>query len=177
MTDKKSSAVVVAHAQKNGAGDGIIVLDNGVRVRINPVASPTILDVTGQIPDPIPPKWHNPDTGEDDPNPNHPDYIKALADVERLRNLASIDAIILWGVDLVDGMPADESWVKKLQFMQKHKQINLSAYDMDDPLDLEFLYKRHVLASAGLMTLIYEKSGLTQEDVDKAVASFPGAEA
>lgn len=162
---------VVAVAKERET-DGIVTLSTGVRARIVPV-SPNLIDaVTSRIPDPEIPVWHNQDKGRDEPNPNDPQYRRELAQAERRRGLAGMDAMIMFGVILVDGVPSDGEWLAKLRKAEKFGLLDLSDWDFSDPDEVEFLYKKFVAVSAADLNLVGRKSGITQEDVDRAEGTF-----
>ena len=174
MSSKPSPAVTTAkYIQDRDREDAIITLENGVRIRILPVSATLIDEVTSRIEDPEVPMWKNPDKDRDEPNPNDPKYIKALRDADRRRGVASMDAMVMFGVELVDGVPEVDGWLKKLQALEHLGRLDLSAYDLNDPIDIEFLYKRFVIADARLLEKIGKKSGLGAEDLERAERSFP----
>ena len=117
--------------------------------------------------------WKNPDKDRDEPNPNDPVYKKAMEETVRQRGLAAIDTMCLLGIELVDGMPEDERWLSKLRYMEKRGLLSLSAYDLNDPLDKEFLFKRFMVASNEIIQALTRVSGITSEEVAKAEQSFP----
>jgi len=117
--------------------------------------------------------WHNPDKDRDEPNPNDPKYIAAKQEADRQRGIAAIDAVVMFGVELLDGVP-DDGWLGKLRYLEKRGLLDLESFDLDDPLDLEFLYKRYVAVSAQDIAYIMRTSGVREEDVEAAIRSFRG---
>lgn len=170
----KSVAVEVAHDQQvNEAETDIFTLSSGVRVRLRPVSPWFLDDARSRIPDPPVPIWHNAELDRDEPNPAHPDYLAALAEASRKRGEAMVDAIIMFGVELVDGVPDPVGWLPRLRFMEKRSALDLSGYDLNDQLDLEFVYKRYIAVSDTDWTLINQRNtAARQEAVDKAMALF-----
>ena len=171
---KTNPAVQVA---KNGRFDREkveVTLATGDRVRIMPVSASLIDEVTSKIPEPKIPVWFDKERDIEVPNPDHPEYIKAVDDMNRKRGIAAMDALVMFGVEFIDGMPEDKSWIKKLKFMEKRKQVDLSEYDLDDPLDQEFLYKRFIAVDTQTISLISEVSGISPDEVAQAEASFQG---
>ncbi len=83
-----------------------------------------------------------------------------------------IDATVMFGIELPDGVPPTEEWLPKLKFMEKRKQIDLSGFDLTDPLELEFVFKRYIIANIALITYIQRISSVTPEDVGKAGQPF-----
>jgi len=172
-----SPAVDLAKKLAKGA-DGTYTLPNGVKVRINPVGAALISDVTSKIKDPEVPLWPNADKPDREgnprmePNPDDPHYAVLLEEANQQRAIAMIDTMVMFGLELVDGIPNDDEWVKKLKFMEKRGMLDISAYDLDDPFDREFLYKRYVLVDNNVIGMITEASGLSTEDVKRAEESF-----
>lgn len=166
-------AVDTAKENHNAQNDYQVNAD-GVQYRLRAVA-PALMDaVTSKIELPAVPVWHNPEMDRDEPNPNHPDYMKALDETNRKRGIATYDALVMFGIELPEGLPEDRTWLKKLKFMEKHGQLSLEGYDLDDEFDLEFLYKRYVLATGDMVDTIGQLSALTANDVKRAGAIFPG---
>jgi len=116
MSQNKSAAVKVA---KEATLDATreVNLSTGVRAKLRPVATTLIDEVASRIKDPEVPMWHNPDKDRDEPNPNDPKYIAAKEEADRQRGIAVIDAVVMFGVELLDGVP-DDGWLGKLQYLE-----------------------------------------------------------
>jgi len=170
-----NAAAALARERRNGH-DGPVTLSTGVRARIVPVAATLLEEVAARIPAPEVPVWHNPDKDRDEPNPLHPRYIEAEAKANRDRGLAAIDAMVMFGVELVDGLPDDDGWLDKLKFLEKKGLLSLDDYDVSDPVDKEFLYKRFIAVASADLALISRRSGITPEEIARAAGSFPGNE-
>lgn len=149
-----------------------IALKTGVRVRLVPVSTALIDEVTSRIKDPDVPVWHNEAKGRDEPNPNDPKYLSDLVDANRRRGIAVYDAMVMFGVELVDGVPDDDGWLTKLRYLERRGQIDLSTYDLDDPFDKEFVYKRYVAVDNETLARLGRMSAFTQEEVTQAEAPF-----
>lgn len=173
-TQAVSPAVVEAKSRRTRAQMGDVVeLTTGVRVRLSNVPPGLLEDVVSHIQDPPVPTWFNEDKGREEPNPADPDYQKALATAERDRSVAVIEAVVLFGIELVDGMPEDDGWLKKLQFMSRRGKLNLGEYDLEDELDREFLYKRYIiLGKDDLALVVSSASGVSPEEIEKARETF-----
>jgi len=165
------AAVAAARDLANQNQDDLLEVE-GYTVRVKAIPAAIISDVTRRIPDPAVPLWHNPEMNRDEANPGDPGYIKAKEDVDRQRGEAMIDATVMFGIELPDGVPPTEEWLPRLQFMQKRGQIDLSGYDLSDPLELEFMFKRYIIANIALITFIQRISSVTPEDVGKAGQPF-----
>ena len=148
------------------------VLHNGTRVRIVPVSAQLITEVTRRVPKPDVPVVYNEDKGRDEENPNDPRYLMELDEREAQIGLAAMDAIVMFGVELVDGLPEGDLWVKQLKLMEKMGHLDLSGIDFTDELELEFVYKRYVAVSAEDYELLRGTSGIDQEMLDESEESF-----
>lgn len=177
-TNTKSSpapAIVKYLKQANEIGQEVFELPGTVRFRITPVSIQLIQDVEATIEEPQPPMWANPEKdGREEPNPSDPEYLRARARATRQRNIAVMDAMVMMGVELVEGLPEDDSWLDKIKQLEKRKMLSLESFDLDDPIDREFLYKRYVIANGEVIELISKAAGVSEEAVREAEASFPG---
>jgi hypothetical protein len=171
---KQSGSPAVDVARERRDPDEVVTLSTGVKAKIRPVAASLIDEVTSRVEDPDVPIWHNPEKNRDELNPSDPRYLTALAKVNRQRGQATVDAMVLFGVELMEEVPADDAWLHKLQYLERRGHLNLSAYDLKDPLDREFLYKRFVAVGVQDLELITERSAVSPEEVAKAKASFQG---
>lgn len=165
-------AVSVAK-KKHGAGDDLITLSSGVEARIHPVTSALIEEAISLVEIPQPPKWYNADKDREEENPHDPTYLMKLEDAKRKQGVATIDTIIMLGVELIDGLPEDDKWIKQLKALDKMGRIDLSVYDLDDEFDREFVYKRYIAVSNDDILKVTNRSGLNEEGVDKASGKFP----
>lgn len=173
MAGKTNEAVEVAKVVRGREnGDGIETLKNGVRVKFVPVSATLIDEVTNRVQEPKIPMFFDEEKNRSFPNESDPDYIAAVKDAERLRGVAAMDAMILFGLDLIDGVPEPNGWLPKLKQMERRGYLDLSGFDLSDPLDMEFLYKRYILADANLMLRVSEVSGISGTDVANAERSF-----
>lgn len=173
MTES-SPAVDVAKKVESRNQERIVSLPGGVEARIVPVSAALVDEVTSSVKDPDVPILHDDDRDRDFPNPDDPIYTKALEDASRKRGIAAIDAMVMFGVELVDGLPEDDAWLKKLVYMSKRELVNLDGYDLEDDLDLEFLYKRYVAITPNVLSIITEMSGISGADIEAAEESFRG---
>lgn len=164
---------VVTDVKRIGLGDKeTVVLSTGVKVKFTPVGASLIDAINSKFVQPEPPMMMIEDKGREEPNPMHPDYIKALNDHERAKGNAVIDALMVFGVELVDGMPEDESWVDKLKFLSKQMNQDVTGLDLTDKFERELAYKRLVVFSALDMDTLFRNTGVTQEAIDAAKENF-----
>ena len=169
-----SPAVEVARNghHKEGLNEPI-TLSTGYVVRLKPVAAVLIQEAQAKIKEPVVPTQKL-DDGRTTENPQHPDYIQAQRMAYLARAQAGIDTMVLFGVELPEGLPEDEGWLKKLRFMEKRGLLDLSEYDLDEPLEREFIFKKFIAMGNDDWELLGEISGIDAEAVARAKASFPG---
>jgi hypothetical protein len=168
----KSPAAVVASERRAGPKDGIVTLSTGVRARLRAVSPTLIYDVTRRIQDPAIPMQYIEDKGREEPNPTHPEYLREVERADRERGTAANDTLVMFGVELTDGLPEDDDWLMRLRWMEKHGHLDLSDYDLDDDIDLEFLYKRFIAVAGADMILVTKLAGLNMEEAELLLDRF-----
>jgi hypothetical protein len=167
-----NEAVKVGKMKNGDQDDGITILTTGIKARLVPVGASLIDDVVAQVKNPKVPVFFDEKKGREEENPNDPDYIQACTDATRQRNMAAMDAMILFGMILVDPLPEDNIWLQKLQWLQKRSVLNLDEYNLEDKFDLEFLYKRYIACGTIDLITLGRKAGLNKEDIEEAARSF-----
>lgn len=185
MTQVESTNVSPAVAEAKALRDGRkievgeeIELSTGVRVILRRVPPGLLEDVVNRVKDPEVPIFYDTDKDREIPNPSHPDYLRAKEQANRDRSVAIIETTVLFGIELVDGLPEEEAWLKNLRFLSKRGVFDLDAYDLDDNLDKEFLYKRYIaLGEKDFVLLTSLVSGIDPKEIEKAQRSFPDDEA
>jgi len=174
-TPEKTENPTVAVAKKRRANEDQAkthILSTGVEVRLRPVSAALISEVTSSIKYPKVPKVFNEDKGRDEENPVHPDYLAAKQDVDNERGMAAMDAMAMFGVELIDGVPEDDRWLRNLKLLEKRGRLDFSGLDLTDEVDLEYLYKKHIAVSGADYALLGRLSGLTEEAISAAAESF-----
>lgn len=162
----KIAASVEEEVQQNE----IITLPNGIRVRFHSVAPDLLRKVQEKIKDPQVPMVPN----RDDPervteNPFDPEYLEGIDIARHKRSDAIVQAMVLRGVELVDGMPADESWLDDLVFLDVIDKGDIG--NASNKLK-EIWYKRYIALDVTGFDLLQKKIGLNQEMVAQARKSF-----
>lgn len=154
-------AVEVAKEQATEITDGIHTLSTGVKVRIVPVSPSLVLDVMMRVKMPEPPIVTK--GNKSFPNPLDPHYAASLEQYGMERGKASLDAMAMFGLELVDGVPQDTEWITKL------KLIGIEI-DSDDKVSCEFYYKKYIAlgGNTDILNEIQALMGITPEDVEKA---------
>ena len=158
------------------SGDEITTLSTGIRVKLHPVSSALIEDLKAVIPYPEVPVVHIEDKDRDEENPNDPIYLQKVEETNRLRGDAALAGLLEFGVELIDGLPEDDGWLKKLNRLVKKRQLDLTGFDLTDEFDLEFLYKRYVAVAGDDLRMIAPLYGLRPLEVARARATFLGNE-
>lgn len=174
MTGK---AVVKDQAKKlaDRQGDSeIVTLSTGVVVRLHPVSSSLVEEMKSAYEMPSVPVVFIPEKEREEENPNDPKYIDEVERVQSKRADAILDALVTFGVELVDGLPEDDSWLKRLRLLERRGNLNLSGFDLEDEFDLEFLYKRFVAVAGTDLNLIGGLHGFRPMEVARARATFLG---
>lgn len=173
MSNDKALVKEEAKRLARGQGDdSVVILSTGVRVRLNPVSSSLVEDMKNAIKmPPVPMVWIEAKEREEE-NPNDPAYIDAVREVESKRASAVLDALVMFGVELEDGLPEDAVWVKKLKVLERRNALDLSGFDLDDNFDLEFLYKRYVAVAGADLAIVGSLHGMRPLEVARARATF-----
>jgi hypothetical protein len=152
--------------------DKVITLSTGIRARISPVPPALVDKIAAQYPDPEPPTVYIKSKDRHEVNELDPDYLKELRKAEDDRGTAATEAMIMFGIELVDGVPDPSEWLPKLEWLVKRGSLDLSEYDLDDESDLEFVYKAFVACGGVDIMKISLLSGLTDQEVVTSMAGF-----
>lgn len=180
MSDKSPKALVKDRAKElagQGGDDAIVTLSTGVLVRLHAVSSALVEDVKRAIPEPQVPRVYIQEKEREEENPNDPTYIAEMDRVQKLRGEAVLDALILFGIELLEGMPEDDKWLRKLQMLERRGLMDFDGFSLDDPFDREFLYKRYVAVAGADMRTIAPLYGVRPQEVAAARQTFLGDEA
>jgi len=151
-------------AEKKKADPRVCTLSTGVRVCVSPINPATLTDIQKEIENPPVPTR----LGDDlqlVPVLDHPDYLAQCEQRDMERASAMMDVIALFNVELVDGLPEDSKWIKKLAMLNKIGRLDLSNFDLDDDDDLEFLYKKHIAVATEDWAHIFKLTGVPGEIV------------
>ena len=148
-----------------------VVLSTGIKVKIRVVPAMLIEQAVSRIKIPGIPVQTLED-GRKVENPNHPEYLQARQEALRKQQQASIDVMVAF-VDLVDPIE-DDSWISRVKYLERLGHIDLSEYDLSDPLDKEFVYKKFIAIGNKDAELILRANGIAEEDLQAARDTFPG---
>lgn len=155
------------------------VLSGGLRVRFKPVNSMTIQRASDSVPLPNVYEQAVPaanGTVRVVQNPSHPDYAKKVEEAEKERSLRSLEAMVFYGVELVDPLPEDDEWLADLGMM-----MDLSRYYYVDPEGKPKISKKakvmlyvihHGAKTQGDYQLIAQNVVVTEKAVQDQQAAF-----
>lgn len=171
MNDK---ALVKEEAKRlaRGRGEDEFTLSTGVVVKLRPVSASLVEDIRNAIKMPEVPVVYIEAKDREEENPNDPRYVAAIEEANAKRGIATLDALVTFGVELVEGLPEDESWLKNLKRLEKMGVLDLSGFDLSDDFDLEFLYKRYIAIAGADLELIQGLHGYRPLEVARARATF-----
>ena len=173
----KSPAVIAANKQSDVSAGAVYEFKSGVRARICRVSQLLIDEAVNEIKVPDVPTYFNENTQTTLPNPDDPQYAIDMAEYERSQIRATFDAALLWGIELEEEVPKDGKWLRTLQFYaRRNKHIDLEQYNLDDEIELEFVYKKFAAIDADELTELMDVmiEGMTEEDKEKARSLFRG---
>lgn len=148
---------------------------SGYRIKLVPVAANTLREAQTRIPDPPMRTFTNPNTGKEQENPAHPEYIAELNAVTEERTKATFNAMQLFGVELLDPIPSDNGWLKKCLFLGLVTQEEYDEATGDEGEFLrELFFKNYIVSDFAVLRKLAEMSGITEEKIAEARKSFPG---
>lgn len=176
MTDKpkrKNPTLEAAKQQDHAPRDrSIVTLSTGYRARLVPVSAKLLDDIAHSVTEPPVPKQYIEAKGRDEYNPLDPVYQLEVKEANRLRGLRTTEALVMFGIQLVEPIPHPDEWLPKLRYLEKRQGLDLSGYDFNDPLDVEFVFKNYIAVSTQDLIFASMASGLTDEEVAEAIAGF-----
>lgn len=173
MTEENAAVKVAKQKRSEESGSEIVTLSTGVRVRLVPVGVYLIADAVRNVKNPPIPTVLDEAKGREIENPTDPAYLESLKLANQERESAGMDAMMLFGSVLVDGVPEDGTWLKRLRYLEKRGELDLSAFDLEDELDLELMYKRYIAFSSVDLVKLGQMSGIGRQEVQAAIDSFP----
>lgn len=147
--------------------DVITTLSTGLKARLKPVSATLIRTLTRKIKDPMPPTVTLED-GRKMANEDDPAYKREMAEADDRRVEASLDALYLFGIELVEGVPEDDEWVDKLRLLGVE-------FDASDKQARKLAYIKHVATTTADVEQVSKLSRLTQEEAAEASKSVPNS--
>lgn len=163
---------VVGAVTGRGGSENIYILGNGARARLRAVPTGLIEEAQARLQYPDPPMFYNKDMEREEPNPMDPGYLKAIEQVDRQRGLVAVDVMLIDGIELVDGVPAGDDWLKKLRFLERLGRFSLEGYDLTDEMMRLYVYLKYEAVTMVDLEEVMKRSRMSQEEYDLAKASF-----
>jgi hypothetical protein len=154
-----------------------VTLSTGVRARIRPVSATMLDEISSSVPEPAVPKQFIEAKGRDEYNPLDPAYQLEVKRTQHVRGMKTTEALIMFGIELVEPLPDKETWLPKLLYLEKRGALDLSRFDLEDPFELELVFKLYLAVAAPDLMYVSMASGLTEKEVADAMTSFPGDKA
>lgn len=146
--------------------DGTYDAGSGVSLRFKPVSAGLIAELQTRIKDPAVPITELED-GREVPNPNDRAYQAEIRENDDKRNQVVFDAFLMFGVEIVGGLPEDDKWIRELEFLG-------IEVDTSSDISKEFAYKKHILGSSALIFKVAELSGVSSAQIQAAKDTFQG---
>ena len=164
--------------EQKGVGElNSLTLSTGVVIGINRISPMVFQEVENRFQDPPVPKVYDEQRGRELENPAHPAYLAELKRVRDAKAIAALDAVAALGTYLISIPPGfegpdTEEWMEKMDFLgYDHHLISrkltryLAWLKMVGAPDVEADWNNISIA-------VLRKSGVTEGDVQSAIASF-----
>lgn len=153
----------------NGEWSTLTLPDSGATLEYRKVSHMLLADVSNSVPVPVPPLIDVDYGGKirQEPNPNHPDHLQALARYRQVQSEKVLSVAVMVGVRV----EIDDARVVELREQYKLAEVDAPAND-------KVLYVTRILCETGndltaLRDAIIRKSQPTEGAVQEAVARFP----
>lgn len=152
--------------------DGVFTLTTGIRIRYTDLNPAIFTEILSKMRPPKPPKVFIENKGRMEDNPLDPTYLGEMDNWQGERANALMETFALLGVELVDGLPEDRIWLKKLQMLERLGRLDLSVYDLDDEMDLTFLFIKNVAFGPEDWGAVFKAFNVTKEGISVAEEGF-----
>lgn len=183
MTEGAEPSIEVALAaavdsKANGKGDtGVITLSTGVKLKIVPLPPLTMMESLTIVKRPTAPSYWDERLKKAIENPDHPDYKEQLARFQVNYALGVMNAMILFGVEVVSipkalPKPEDTDWVEKLEL--SHMDTLPTSKNWRKLAWIKTVAVANSADSDMLMESVGQASGVREADVDAAALAFRG---
>jgi len=170
--------------KKGGDNPKTLILSTGVKLNVTPVPDFLMNQAGRHLPVPKAPYILDPryDDGRKFFNEDDPEYIQTARQYNVDLGMARIDTKLLWGCEIVEGYPDDDTWLKKLKFQEDLGAIDLSEYNLDEDFVKRFVYLKLFAIGNELdpedgsntdLNNIINALEVSDQGVDNAIATFP----
>lgn len=158
-------------------------LENGIVLEVKTVPPLLLTAVSAEFPDPEPPTIWMEEKQRDEPNPNHPDYAKAIEANNEARDLAVNNVVLAAGTKvktIPEGYfgPEDEGWVAGVEFANKMSGIEVKVEPVDGDKMVRYLQWLRFYAMETSMdialcqSLSYQLAGIREGEIEEVFESF-----
>jgi hypothetical protein len=193
-TDRADSIAAAAEAAAQQGPLEEYTLDCGVVLGIKPVAPMLVRRAMLTLEDqtPTPPKVHIDHQDRDEINYNDPGYLAAKARFEETQFETASNTLLAvgtWIKHIPEGMtgPDDDAWVEEADFLQVEVQLQCWRCAKSEPVEgktcsgctkaryLSWLHLHAITTEAEwvrLMVAVGQRTGISEEEVQAALASF-----
>lgn len=154
-----------------------VTLENGIVLRFKAFPSEMVRRVADKLPEPEVPVVMNEDKGREEPNPNDPTYLRAVAQHQQDAWSAAVDVMIAAGTE-IESVPEGLHRPEGNQWLELAQHFGVEV-EVETPLS-RYISWVQLYAIAGssdwmkvLLPLI-QRAGMSEEEVARAVKSFRG---
>lgn len=156
-------------------------LSNGIVLTLKPVPPFLMSAVLNEFKDPEVPTVYMEEKGRDEPNPNDPDYLKAVEEVSKKQDKAIGDLLLSVGTSVKsvpDGYfpPESDEWIKQIEFASEITGANI-LIDKENPIKRYLYWLRFYAIETQsdfsvINTMAYSLGGIRENEVQEVVDSF-----
>lgn len=160
---------------------GEFELSNGILLKIKPVPPLLANAITEAFKDPDPPKVYLEEKGRDEENPNDPNYLRELEEINEKRNRAINNLYLGIGTECVhvpDGYyrPEQEEWLDQVKFAARVAGTPLD-FDFTDAVERYLCWLRFYALENGDDATVAHRlpmvlGGISEAEVEQAIDSF-----
>lgn len=165
----------VIDAVKTEEKSDVVTLSTGYRAIIKPVSARLMQAVMAKFPEPQVPIVYNEERGRKEEDPFNDEYRARLSEIIQQKAAASLDTMAMFGIELVDPIPDDSTWLAKLRLFDQLGLLDLTEYDLEDETTKEFLFKRYIALGNADLVKISMLSGIRSADIKAAEETFQGS--
>jgi len=168
---------VVESVESEEAGPDLLTLSSGVVLEVSYVSPMVINGIVARYPLPKPPVVYIEAKGIKEPNPNHPEYLEALATSQAQLSSALLDAFIILGTKVVK----TPRGIVKHDQEQWHDMAKVLGVDPSSPAESYVMWVKTIAAPKDtdvrrIMQGVGAQIGVPEEDVDVAVRRLKSRE-
>lgn len=181
VIDKVSKVLATATRTERGAE---VVLSNGITLEVKAVPPMLVDALNAEYAPPDAPMWLNPDKGREEPNPNDPDWVRAVEKLENQRQDAVNNLVLAAGTKLKLPLPEGRVGPENDEWLEIVKlTAELTGKDIEVPTEpgikRYLAWLRYYAIETGtdfglVMNLVLELAGISEQEVTEALNKFRG---